>query len=123
MADSPYITLSRARVTREPEIAVSKNGNQYMKLSFAVNPYKKDRNGQNRDEDPQFYNAIVFDAGYISTYSQYLHKGSMVTVSGYLKPDAYTDQSGIAKLRLQIEYPRIALLLEKARTDTKDIQY
>lgn len=117
MIDSPRIQLTKARLTKDPEIHAATNGvDTYMVIDLAVNPWRKDREtGESIQADPQFYQATIWDGALIDAYQQSLFKGTSVTVTGYLNVHYYLDSNGQQRTQLQINNATIALRIERAR--------
>lgn len=115
MIDSPRIQLTKARLTRDPEIRTSHAGATYMTIDLAVNPWRKDRQtGDTIQGDVQYYQVSIWDTALIDAYQQTLSKGVSVTVSGYLTVNTYMDREGQQRTQLQIDNAVIALRIERA---------
>lgn len=112
MSRRPQIVLERARIVADPERLISKAGNEYMRLRFAVNPTHK-AHGQTVEDDPMYFDAVIVDDGMMGECMKMLGKGDLVTVSGGLKAEAYADRQGNPKTRLSIEWPHIGLLVDR----------
>ena len=80
-----FITLTNARLGKDPETRNSNNTN-VTRFSVAVNRrFAKDKT--------DWFNVVCF--GKLSdTASQYLHKGSKVNIIGRPQPDSYTNKDG-----------------------------
>lgn len=113
----PKLLLEQARLTAEPELKTSKNGNQYLQFTLAANGSHKDKQtGQYVNDDPIFVNVTEFDTRMIATYRQTLHKGTAVRAEGRLKWRTATDRNGQPTVYFDYVFPTISLYLAKDKS-------
>jgi len=100
MVNELNLSLIEGRLTRDPELIFTKNGNQLCKFDIAVNFSRK--------TDDKVYSEVSFIT--VNTWkkiaevcAQYLKKGSKVRVRGRIKQDSWTDNDGKKKNKIHIE--------------------
>lgn len=77
------------RLTRDPEVRYSDNGNSVARFSVAVDRKYKKENEQAAD----FINTVAFGktAEFIE---KYFYKGSKIVIEGHIQTSSYTNQEG-----------------------------
>lgn len=83
------------RLTKDPELNSTDNGNDVAKLSVATNSFWTDKNKQ-KQEKTEFHNIVLW--GKLAEIAgQYLLKGQEVYVEGRLQTREYTAKDGTQK--------------------------
>jgi len=82
-------------VGKEPELKTIGTGSQVCKFSVAVNERWKDKSGE-KQERAEWFNVVAWGT-LARVCSDYLHKGSPVSVEGTLKTRSYDDERGIKR--------------------------
>lgn len=85
------------RLTKDPEVRTSQNGNSVARYTLAVNRvYKRDG-----EPDADFINIVAF--GKAAEFAQrYFRKGQQVAVIGSIQTNNYTDKDGIKRYGFNI---------------------
>lgn len=78
------VLVLSGRLTKDPEIKFTKNGNPLAAFTLAV---------QRNKEETDFINCQVFGKG-AETIGEYVGKGSMLGVVGQLQTNSWTDKNG-----------------------------
>ena len=99
------------RLTRDPEIRTTPNGEQNANLSLATNFSWSDKNGQ-KQERSEFHNVIAWRK-LAEICQKYLHKGSRLYVEGRLQTRSWEDQSGVKKYRTEVVVENLIMLDSK----------
>jgi single-strand DNA-binding protein len=89
-------TIILGRLTRDPEVSVTKTNKQICKFSIANNRGKGDQPG-----DVHFFNVTAWEK-LAGTCSQYLKKGSQVIIAGELQQNRWQDETGKARSAVSI---------------------
>lgn len=116
MANDTRIILTNARLVADPQHETSKNGKTYMRLRFAVTPYRKTQAGI-QNEETQWWTVLEFDENRINRIQNSLHKGVSCRIEGTYVPSVYTDRNGQAKPELSINHATITMNLSKPKQD------
>ena len=88
-------------LTRDPEMRTTQGGTVVMGLGVAVNDRRKNpRTGQYEDV-PNYVDCTLF-GNRASAVSQYLSKGTKVTIEGRLRWHQWQDQNGNNRSRLDV---------------------
>ena len=90
------------RLTRDPEVRYSQNGNQMAVARFSI---AVDRRFKREGEpDADFFNCTAFgkQAEFVE---RYLHKGTKILTSGRIQNDNYTNKDGqvVYSVRIMVE--------------------
>lgn len=102
MADFQQITIS-GRLTREPEMNYTPNGNAVTKISVASGRW----NG--KSEDTTFYNVAVWGkAG--ETINKWADKGTAVIVSGSPNVRIYSKKDGTMGVSHDIDFASVTIV-------------
>lgn len=87
---------------RDPEVRATQTGSSVVKLNLATTRKWTDRNTNERREETEWHNIVVFGRQ-ADIAAQYLTKGRQIYVEGRLKTDSWEDkQSGEKKYRTEI---------------------
>lgn len=79
-------TILLGRLTKDPDLRLSQNGNSVARFTLAVNrQFKKD--------EADFINCIAFNKQ-AEVISQYLTKGSQIALAGSIRTGSYDAQDG-----------------------------
>lgn len=82
------------RLTRDPDVAYTKQNTAVAKFSIAVN-----RGGQT--EDVNFFDVVAWDK-LADTCSKYLQKGKQVIITGRLQQNRFQDKNGQNRSKVEI---------------------
>lgn len=105
------------RLTRDPELRTTPEGNSVATFSVATNHYAKIRG--ERQEVTDFHNIICWNGTtrkLADQVSQRLRKGSLVFVEGRLQTRSYDGADGVRRWSTEIVASDV-LFLEKSRLD------
>jgi len=111
MKDINSVTLS-GRLTRDAEIFQTKTGKVMLKFSIANNRGKKKMGEQWVDQEPNFFNFIMFGT-IAEKLAQYMTKGKQIVVTGELQQNRWTDQLGVKKNNIGIIAKDVLLVGDK----------
>lgn len=89
------------RVTNNPEIKNTPNGQPVCTFGLATNRVWTDRNTSQKQEKAEFHNIVIWNK-MAETASKYLNKGSLVMIEGRLQTRSWQDQSGNKKYKTEI---------------------
>jgi len=88
------------RLTRDPEMRTTPNGQKVTTLGVATNRVFKDKDG-NKQEQVEFHNVVLW-ARLAEIASQYLIKGQELMVEGRLQTRSWDGQDGVKRYRTEI---------------------
>lgn len=111
MKDINSITVS-GRLTRDSEMQQTSGGTSLLKFSIANNRGKKKMKEKWVDQEPNFFNFILFGK-FGEKLQQYLTKGSQVVVTGVLQQSRWTDKDGNKKSNIGIIANDVLLVGQK----------
>ena len=81
------------RLTRDPDIRKTQNGDSVANMSIATSEKWKDKNTGEQKEKTEFHNVVIF--GRLADIAgQYLNKGSLVYIEGKLQTRKWQDKDG-----------------------------
>lgn len=106
------------RLTKNPEPKLSPSGVKYARFSICYNQSKKDRNTEQWENIPHFFNCVTFKkmADTVATYK----KGDPVTISGILQSSKW-EKDGEKRSDISILVNDIKLLnIPKKNVRTED---
>lgn len=101
------------RLTADPEIRKSQNGNSVCKFSLAVNRKYKNANGQ---YEADYINCVAFK-GTADTINAYVSKGDMLIVEGRIQTSKYTRTDGSTAYSTDIAVDGITFVGSHKNTD------
>lgn len=84
-------TILEGNVTRDPDIMFGKSGNAFLPFSIACSNSHKDANGQWVDDDPDYFDIIVF-GDLAENLAATMTKGTAVIVSGRPRQRKWEDK-------------------------------
>ena len=89
------------RVTQDPEVRTTPNGQQVTSFSVATNRYWTDQSGQKQDR-AEFHNIVAW--GRLAEIAgQYLQKGAYVLIEGRIETRSWDDkETGAKRYRTEI---------------------
>lgn len=93
-------------LTRDPELKSLPSGAKVTSFSLATNRYWTDRNTNERKEDTQYHNIVVFGRQ-AETVAQYLKKGSGALVEGRIQTRSWDGEDGKKNYRTEIIADRV----------------
>lgn len=89
------------RLTRDPDLRKTQNGDSVVNMSIATNEKWKDKNTGEQKEKAEFHSVVIF--GRLADIAgQYLTKGSLVYIEGKLQTRKWQDASGQDKYTTEI---------------------
>ena len=94
------------RLTADPEIRKSTNGNSVCRFSLAVSRKFKNANGQ---YEADFINCVAFK-GTADTINSYVSKGDMLIVEGRIQTGSYTAQDGSKRYTFDVVVENITFI-------------
>lgn len=99
------------RLTANPEIRKSTNGNSVCRFSLAVNRKFKNANGQ---YEADFINCVAFNST-AQTIDKYVQKGDLLGVEGRIQTGSYTASDGSKKYTTDVIVDSIDFLQQKRK--------
>lgn len=102
------VTIIAGRLTRDPEVKYTQSNKAVCRLGLVHNDYYRDAAGQ-QVEHATFVDVVCWDrtAEYVG---EKLRKGSPVQVEGRLRTNAWTDQEGQKRSKLELQAQRVEQL-------------
>ena len=100
MENALNMSLVEGRLTRDPDLFYTKNGNGICKFDIAINSNFKTNGEQN--SEVSFISVNTWNK-VADACSQYLKKGSKVRVKGRLKQDSWVTKNGEKRKKIYIE--------------------
>jgi len=94
---------------RDPEVRQLPNGGSVANLELATTEKWKDKNTGEQKEATEWHRVTVFER-LADICGQYLHKGSLVYVSGKIKTRKYQDKDGVEKFATEIHANEMKML-------------
>ena len=88
------------RLTRDPETRALPSGQSVTSFGLATDRYFVDKSGQ-KQQQTEFHNIVTFGK-LADISSQYLNKGSLVSIEGRLQTRSWEDASGSKRSRTEI---------------------
>lgn len=89
--------MMMGRLTADPELRTTENGNEFATFSIAVQrPKPKDG-----DNETDFFNCVAW-RNRAKIVSEWYHKGDMIMIVGTLRNRRYTDKNGNNRIAEQI---------------------
>jgi len=94
---------------RDPEVRQLPTGEPVANLAVATTEKWKDKNTGEAKQATEWHRVSMF--GKLAEISgQYLHKGSLIYISGKLKTRKYTDKDGVEKYATEIQASEMKML-------------
>lgn len=88
-------------LTRSPEMRTTQSGTVVMGLGVAVNDRRKNPQTGQWEDVPNYVDCVMFGTR-ASAVSQYLSKGTKVTIEGRLRWHSWQDQNGNNRSKLDV---------------------
>lgn len=88
-------------LTRDPELRSTAGGTQVLNFGIAVSDRRRNPQSGEWEDYPNFIDCVVFGAR-ADALSRFLTKGTKVAIDGRLRYDAWQDQSGNRRSRIQV---------------------
>jgi len=107
MADLNKVFLI-GRLTQDPELRYTPNGAPVSNLRLATTRTKTTKDGDKR-EDTLFIDVTVWNRQ-AEICCQYLKKGSMIHVDGYLRSESWESPAGEKRSKIKVEADRVQFL-------------
>ena len=105
------------RLTADPQLRYTKNGNAVTNFTLAVN---KSFVGQDGEPGADFIDVVVWRK-LAETCANHLHKGRLVAVEGRLEIRSYDDQQGIRRKAAEVVADNVRFLDRgKEQTSSSD---
>ena len=101
-------------LTRDPELKQTQGGQAIASFGLATNR-EWNVNGERR-KSTEFHECVAW-AHLAEVCNNYLKKGKLVYVEGYLKTRSWDSESGEKKFRTEIVVQDMVILEKKAKTD------
>ncbi len=95
------------RVTADPQLRTTPNGQPVSSFSIATNRQWKDKNGA-KQEEVEFHNVVVWGKQ-AEIAAQYLKKGALVFIEGRLKTRSWVDKQNVNHKTTEIICERLQL--------------
>ena len=93
------------RLTAKPELRQTQSNTAYTKFTLAVNrQFKKD--------EADFINCVAWKKQ-AETISQYLDKGSLISLDGRIQTNSYTDKEGKKRVSFDVVVDNVEFLSKK----------
>lgn len=108
-------------LTQDPEVKISKNGKTYCKTGICYNERRMTKNDANEkkfENKPNFFNFTAFD--HEAEYLKSCKKGDLVTITGELKQDTWTDSNNEKKSSTVIVVNSIFKICIEKNSDLND---
>ncbi|MDD2731993.1 MAG: single-stranded DNA-binding protein [Candidatus Pacebacteria bacterium] len=96
------------RLTQNPEIRTTANGQMVSSFSIATNRIWVDSNTKERQERTEYHNIVLWRK-LAEIASQYLTKGSLVLIEGKIQTRSWQDQNGNKRYKTEIIADNIQL--------------
>ncbi len=106
-------------LTRDPEMKTTTSGQSITTFGLATNRQWM-TSGSERRSSAEFHECVAW-ARLAEICKQYLHKGMLVYVEGYLKTRSWDMEDGTKRFRTEVVLQDM-IMLEK-RSDGKEIEY
>lgn len=100
------------RLTATPELSESKTGKKYVQCTIAV---------QTSKDETLFVDATAFDKT-AETMVKYLHKGSLIGVSGRLVGKKWTDKNGNRREKISVGIDRFTFAESAKKQAEPDVE-
>jgi single-strand DNA-binding protein len=94
---------------RDPELRYLPSGEAVANFTIATTEKWRDKNSGESKESTEWHNITCF-GGLADIVSNYLHKGSLVYVSGKIKTRKYQDKDGNEKYSTSIQCQELKML-------------
>lgn len=117
MENALNLSLVEGRLTRDPDLFYTKNGNGVCKFDIAVNSFFK--KGENSINEVSYITVNTWNK-IADACSQYLKKGSKVRIKGKLKQDSWTTKEGEKRKKIYIEASSVDFLGSPKKQNTEE---
>lgn len=108
------------RLTRDPQTRALPSGQSVTSFGMATGRFFTDKSGQ-KQQQTEFHNIVTFGK-LADIASQYLNKGSLVSIEGRLQTRSWQDSSGNQKIRTEIIAEHLQLGPKSAEKVTPSVQ-
>lgn len=105
-------------LTRDPEMRQTPNGQSVATFGLATNREWVTKDG--RKQNSAEYHDLVAWAKLADICNQYLNKGKLIYVEGYLKTRSWDTPEGIKKFRTEIVVQDMIMLDKRGETQSED---
>ena len=109
------------RLGKDPELKYGSSGNPVCNFSLATDESYTDKDG-NKVEKAEWHKIVVYQR-LAETCGQYLHKGSLIFLSGKLQTRKWQDQSGNDRYTTEVVAQRVQFLGRKGESSGRDEGY
>lgn len=107
-------------LTRDPEMRQTPSGQNVTTFGVATNREWMTKNGE-RKNSAEFHECVAW-ARLAEICSEYLKKGNLVYVEGYLKTRSWESPEGVKKFKTEIVVQDM-IMLEKRKRDAQEAEY
>jgi single-strand DNA-binding protein len=111
------LSLIEGRLTRDPELLYTKNGNALCKFDLAVNHTFK--SGEKLIEEVSYIAVDTWNK-VAESCAKYLKKGNLIRVKGRLKQSSWQDKQGQKRNKISIEAAGIDFLSSPKKEKQKE---
>lgn len=108
-------------LTRDPEMRQTPNGQSVTTFGIATNREWTTKNSE-RHNSAEFHECVAW-AKLAEICSQYLQKGNLVYVEGYLKTRSWDSPEGIKKFKTEIVVKDMIKLEKRPKDEENDADY
>ena len=105
------------RLTRDPEIRMSRGGTPILSMGVAVNDRRKNPQTGEWDDEPQFVDCTMFGAR-AESVGRYLSKGGKVAIEGKLHYSSW-ERDGQKRSKLEVIVDEIELMSRDGQPSTR----
>ncbi len=108
-------------LTRDPELKNTSNGQSIVTLGIATNRQWTTSSGEKRNS-AEFHECVAW-ARLAEICKEYLKKGMLVYVEGYLKTRSWDDETGVKRYRTEIVLQDMIRLEKRPNGEDGDFEY
>ncbi len=102
------------RITKDPELKFTPNGNAVCSFTLAVNRQYKNENGE---AEADFINCVAW-RGQAQFIGDYVEKGNLLAVSGSLQTRSYQAQDGSTRYVTEVQTDSVQCLTPREKKES-----
>lgn len=114
------LSLVEGRLTRDPDLFYTKNGNGICKFDIAVNSSIK--KGEKYENEVSYISVNTWNK-IADACAQYLKKGTKVRVRGKIKQDLWTAKNGEKRKKFYIEAAAVDFLSSPKKKEEQKVEF